>query len=45
MATWLARRILQSSLVLLAMTVIVFIGVNVIGNPVDIMISPDATQD
>ncbi len=29
---------------MLAMTVIVFIGVNVIGNPVDILISPDATQ-
>ena len=30
---------------LLAMTVLVFVGVNVIGNPVDIMISPDATQE
>jgi peptide/nickel transport system permease protein len=29
---------------MLAMTVIVFIGVNVIGNPVDILISPDADQ-
>jgi peptide/nickel transport system permease protein len=29
---------------MLAMTVIVFIGVNVIGNPIDILISPDATQ-
>ena len=26
------------------MTVIVFVGVNVIGNPVDILISPEANQ-
>jgi len=45
MATWLLRRLFQAVLVILAMTVLVFIGVNVIGNPVDIMISPDATQE
>ncbi len=42
MLTWLLRRLFQALLVVLAMTVIVFIGVNVIGNPVDIMISPEA---
>ena len=42
MVTSLIRRILQALLVLFAMTVIVFIGVNVIGNPVDILINPDA---
>ena len=45
MTTWLLRRLLQAALVLLAMTFLVFLGVNVIGNPVDIMISPDATQE
>ncbi|WP_323764379.1 ABC transporter permease [Marinovum sp.] len=45
MITWLIRRLFQAALVLLSMTVLVFIGVNVIGNPVDIMISPEATQD
>lgn len=40
----LVRRCFQAFLVLLAMTVIVFIGVNVIGNPVDILISPQADQ-
>lgn len=45
MVSWLLRRIFQAMLVLLAMTMLVFIGVNVIGNPVDIMISPDATQE
>lgn len=44
MIGWLARRILQAMLVMLAMTAIVFIGVNVIGNPVDILIPPDADQ-
>jgi peptide/nickel transport system permease protein len=42
---WLLRRTLQAVLVMLAMTVLVFVGVNVIGNPIDIMISPDATQE
>jgi peptide/nickel transport system permease protein len=44
MITWLIRRLLQAFFVVLAMTVIVFIGVHVIGNPVDILISPEADQ-
>ena len=44
MATWLLRRLIQAIFVVLAMTVIVFVGVNVIGNPVDILISPEADQ-
>src|SRR5580698_3030882 len=44
MTTWLLRRLIQAVFVLLAMTAIVFIGVNVIGNPVDILISPQANQ-
>jgi peptide/nickel transport system permease protein len=44
MTTWLIRRLLQALFVVLAMTVIVFIGVHVIGNPVDILISPEADQ-
>ena len=42
MATWLVRRMIQAVFVVLAMTVIVFVGVNVIGNPIDILISPEA---
>jgi peptide/nickel transport system permease protein len=38
------RRLIQACFVVLAMTVIVFIGVHVIGNPVDILISPEADQ-
>lgn len=44
MTTWLIRRLIQACFVILAMTVIVFIGVHVIGNPVDILISPEADQ-
>jgi len=41
---WLLRRLIQAALVVLAMTLIVFLGVNVIGNPVDVLISPEASQ-
>ncbi len=44
MTTWILRRLFQAIFVVLAMTVIVFIGVNVIGDPVEILISPDADQ-
>lgn len=44
MIGWLFRRLLQALFVVLAMTVIVFIGVNVIGNPVEILVPPDADQ-
>jgi peptide/nickel transport system permease protein len=44
MITWVIRRLLQACFVVLAMTIIVFVGVHVIGNPVDILISPDADQ-
>src|ERR1700727_2914803 len=44
MITWTIRRLFEACFVLLAMSVIVFIGVHVIGNPVDILISPEADQ-
>ena len=44
MLTFLIRRVLQSVLVLLVMSLLVFLGVYAIGNPVDILISPDANQ-
>ena len=42
MTGWLIRRLFQAGFVVLAMTAIVFVGVNVIGDPIEIMISPDA---
>jgi peptide/nickel transport system permease protein len=44
MTTWLFRRLIQAFFVILLMTLIVFLGVNVIGDPVEILISPNADQ-
>ncbi len=44
MTTWLIRRMIQAVFVMLAMTVIVFVGVFGIGDPIEILISPDADQ-
>ena len=44
MLVFILRRLLQSVLVLVVMSLLVFTGVYAIGNPVDILISPDATQ-
>jgi len=44
MTGWLLRRIGQALLVVLAMTVIVFIGLHAIGNPIDILIGEDLNQ-
>ena len=41
MSVFIIRRLLQSAMVVFAMSLIVFIGVNVIGNPVDILINPE----
>ncbi|MBN9887016.1 ABC transporter permease [Salipiger abyssi] len=38
------KRLIQAVFVVLCMTVIVFIGMNLIGNPIDLLISPQATQ-
>lgn len=43
MLVFLLRRLAQSVFVLIAMMIVVFFGVYMIGNPVDILISPDAT--
>jgi peptide/nickel transport system permease protein len=44
MLNFALRRLLQSLLVLFLMSVLVFAGVYAIGNPVDILISPQADQ-
>jgi len=44
MTGWLLRRIGQAALVVLLMTVIVFVGLHAIGNPVDILIGDDMNQ-
>jgi peptide/nickel transport system permease protein len=44
MLVFVIRRLLQSLLVLFVMSLLVFAGVFAVGNPVDILISPEATQ-
>jgi peptide/nickel transport system permease protein len=41
---WLIRRLIQAAFVIFAVTIIVFLGVHLIGNPVDILIPPGADQ-
>jgi peptide/nickel transport system permease protein len=44
MTVFIIRRLLQAALIVLLMSVIVFFGVNVIGDPVDMLINPEADQ-
>lgn len=44
MPAFILRRLLQSLAVLLLMSLLVFAGVYAIGNPIDILISPEADQ-
>ena len=45
MSVFIIRRLIQSTLVIVAMSLIVFFSVNVIGNPVDILINPEFDQE
>ena len=45
MTVFIIRRLLQASIVVMLMSIIVFFGVNVIGDPVYMLVSPDADQD
>jgi peptide/nickel transport system permease protein len=44
MLTYIIRRLMQSALALFVMSVLVFVGVYAIGNPIDILINPQADQ-
>lgn len=43
MLSYIVRRVLQALVVLLALTLLVFVGIWLIGNPADALISPDAS--
>jgi peptide/nickel transport system permease protein len=45
MLGFLASRLLQAAAVMLVMSMLVFVGVFAIGNPIDVMLAPDATQE
>ena len=44
MTVFIIRRLMQSAIVVLAMSLLVFVGVNIVGDPVDMMVSPEADQ-
>ena len=44
MLVFILRRSMQSIVVLLVMSLLVFVGVYAIGNPIDILINPQADQ-
>ena len=45
MSVFIIRRLLQSGLVVLVMSILVFFGVNVVGDPIDMFINPEADQE
>ena len=45
MSVFIIRRIIQSLIVVLVMSLIVFVGVHVVGDPVHILVSDDMTQE
>ena len=45
MSVFIIRRVLQSGLVVLVMSILVFFGVNVVGDPIDMFINPEADQE
>src|SRR5262245_20276878 len=45
MLVFVIRRLMQSAIVLFVMSLLVFLGVYAIGNPVDILINPNADQE
>ncbi len=44
MTVFITRRVLQSLLVVFVMSLLVFFGVNIVGDPVDLLINPEADQ-
>jgi peptide/nickel transport system permease protein len=43
-SVFIIRRLLQSIVVVAVMSLLVFFGVNVVGDPVDMLINPEADQ-
>ena len=44
MIGYLIQRLLQAAVVMILISALVFIGVFAVGNPIDVLISPDVTQ-
>jgi peptide/nickel transport system permease protein len=43
-SVFIIRRLLQSLVVVLVMSLLVFVGVNIVGDPVDMLVNPEADQ-
>jgi peptide/nickel transport system permease protein len=44
-SVFITRRVLQSLIVIFVMSLLVFFGVNIVGDPVDMLINPEADQE
>lgn len=44
MSVFITRRVLQSLIVIFVMSLLVFFGVNIVGDPIDLLINPEADQ-
>src|SRR5690606_19991056 len=45
MTVWILRRIVQAAVVVLAMSMIVFIGMHLVGDPVDVLLTQESTHE
>ncbi len=45
MSVFITRRVLQSLIVVFVMSLLVFFGVNIVGDPIDMLINPEADQE
>ena len=45
MLAYVIERLVQAAVVIFIISVLVFVGVFAVGNPIDVMISPDVTQE
>ncbi len=45
MSVFITRRVLQSFVVVFVMSLLVFFGVNIVGDPIDMLINPEADQE
>ena len=45
MGLWLIRRVFQALLTVVAMSVIVFLGLNLVGSPADVLLAQESTME
>ncbi len=45
MSVFITRRVLQGLIVVFVMSLLVFFGVNIVGDPIDLLINPEADQE